>query len=151
MGIIYIPLWEYFKPGSRAGYRLFIFTDTMFNYLRNASYGKIVLWCYLLWYGVTVFNYFDPSIRIWLNSIGISVVIGFALLLSVSGPGNPVGNRWQTFRLFAMPFCVSSFSSLIKGKGFILVFPPKPGELAASIFACLLFFSAAFAIKRFLK
>ena len=123
----------------------------MLNYLRNAAYGKIVLWCYLIWYCVTVFNHFDPSIHIWLNSAGISVVIGFALLLSVSGPGNPGGNRWQTFRLFAMPFCVSSFSSLIKGKGFILVFPPGPWELAASISACLLFFSAAFAIKRFPK
>ena len=31
-------------------------------------------------------------------------------------------------RLFLMPFCVSSFSQLIKGKGFVLVFPPDLHE-----------------------
>jgi hypothetical protein len=38
-----------------------------------------------------------------------------------------------------MPFCVSSFSSLIKGRGFVLVFPPDLHELAISLTACALF------------
>lgn len=120
----------------------------LIRYFRNIPAGKIVLWCYLIWYGVAVFHHFDPSPRIWMNSIGISAVIGFALMLSVSTPGVPGKNPWQTFRLFAMPFCVSSFSSLIKGKGFILVFPPDPGELATAIAACLAFVALVFAAKR---
>jgi hypothetical protein len=31
-----------------------------------------------------------------------------------------------------MPFCVSSFSQLIKGKGFVLVFPPSAHENLAA-------------------
>ncbi|MEO7423857.1 MAG: hypothetical protein ABI036_01645 [Fibrobacteria bacterium] len=86
-----------------------------------------------------------------MNSIGISVVIGFALSLSVSSASTQGGNDWQTFRLFAMPFCVSSFSTLIKGKGFILVFPPKLAELIVSIAACFFFVLLVFANKRFYK
>ena len=29
------------------------------------------------------------------------------------------------FRLYLMPFCVSSFAALIKGRGFVLVFHPS--------------------------
>ena len=47
-----------------------------------------------------------------------------------------------------MPFCVSSFSQLIKGKGFVLVFPPDLHEIAVSLAACALFIAAVFAIKR---
>jgi hypothetical protein len=43
---------------------------------------------------------------------------------------------WQTFRLFVMPFCVSSFSALVKGKGFILIFSPKPMEIAVAAGLC---------------
>jgi hypothetical protein len=108
------------------------------TYLSRLSNGKLVLWCYLVWYLSTVAHHFDPSPAIWLNSLGISAVIGVALMLSVSG-GAARNDPWQAFRLFAMPFCVSSFSSLIKGKGFLLVFPPSSSELAAAIGACLLF------------
>ncbi len=70
-----------------------------------------------------VFLYFDSSLVLWISSLGMSGIIGMALLLSTSAKGaRPDG--WTTFRLFLMPFCVSSYSALIKGKGFILVFPP---------------------------
>lgn len=29
------------------------------------------------------------------------------------------------FRLYLMPFCVSSFAALVKDRGYILVFPPS--------------------------
>jgi hypothetical protein len=109
----------------------------MTRYLAGLPKGKMVLWCYLIWYGTTVAFHFDPSWRIWLNSAGISVVIGIALMLSVSR--SAVQDRWQTFRLFAMPFCVSSFSSLIKGQGFILILPPRAVELAAALLGCAAF------------
>ena len=110
----------------------------LLRYFASLSRGKTVLWCYLVWYVANVARFFDPSPAIWLNSLGISAVIGFALLLSVGGvAARP--DRWQVFRLFAMPFCVSSFSSLIKGRGFVLVFPPGGVDLLVPVAACLAF------------
>lgn len=109
----------------------------MIRYLATLPPGKQVLWCYLIWWSVTVAFHFDPSPQIWLNSVGISAVIGIALMLSVSR--GPAPDRWQTFRLFAMPFCVSSFSSLIKGQGFVLIVPPRAIELVVALLACAAF------------
>lgn len=55
----------------------------MLRYFASLSAGKTILWCYLIWYCITAFNYFDPAPAIWLNSVGTSVVIGFASILSV--------------------------------------------------------------------
>ena len=119
------------------------------QYLANLSNGKIVLWCYLIWYINTVIRYFDPSPSIWLNSAGISALIGVALILSVGGTNSSAAARWQTFRLFAMPFCVSSFSSLIKGRGFILVVPPSIYELLTSIGLCASFAAVAIGLRKY--
>src|SRR5690606_7302027 len=97
-------------------------SPSFLSYLSNMRNGKMVLWCYLIWYIVTVIYHFDPTPALWLNSLGISAVIGFALLLSVGASDLRSSDQWQTFRLFLMPFCVSSFSSLIKGKGYVLIF-----------------------------
>jgi hypothetical protein len=117
------------------------------RYFAGLPRGKIVLWCYLIWYLSTVGQYFDPSPVIWLNSLGISVVVGIALLLSVAGKGPKPSDPWQTFRLFFMPFAVSSFSALIKGHGFVLVFPPSPFQIAAQLAACAAFVLGVFALK----
>jgi hypothetical protein len=121
---------------------------TVTRYLSNLSNGKLVLWCYLIWWGAAVFHHFDSSPSIWLNSVGISAVIGVALILSVGGFKAATRDRWQTFRLFAMPFCVSSFSSLIKGKGFILVFPPSVSELATAVGLCMAFALIVIGLRR---
>ena len=121
---------------------------TIYRYLATLSTGKTVLWCYLIWYLVTVFNHFDPSPAIWLNSLGISAVIGVALLLSVGTQGPRNVDRWQTFRLFLMPFCVSSFSSLIKGQGYILIFPAQRSEQAVSLGLCAAFVLCVATLKR---
>ena len=105
------------------------------RYLAKLSPGKIVLWCFLIWYLATVIHHFDPAPAIWLNALGISAIIGLALYLSVREPGKPPPDRWTIVRLFLMPFCVSSFSQLIKGKGFVLVFPPDLHENAISLAA----------------
>lgn len=120
----------------------------MLSYFVNIPKGKMVLWCYLIWYCTTVYFYFDPTPRLWLNSVGISLVIGFALMLSVSKSDSSPVDRWQTFRLFMMPFGVSSFSSLIKGQGFIFIIPPKPMEQMVAIGACALFIVAVMLVKR---
>ncbi|HLQ76979.1 MAG TPA: hypothetical protein VK210_06470 [Terriglobia bacterium] len=113
------------------------------------SNGKIVLWCYVIWYLVTVVNYFDPSPSIWLNSLGISAVIGVALLLSVGTKSVRAAFAWQTFRLFAMPFCVSSFSALIKGRGYFLVVPPKLDQQVISVSLCAAFVAIVSVMRHF--
>ena len=118
------------------------------RYLSNLPNGKVVLWCYLIWWASTVFHHFDPSPNIWLNSVGISAVIGVALILSVGGLRSATRDGWQTFRLFAMPFCVSSFSSLIKGKGFVLVFPPSATELVTAVGLCAAFVAVVIGFRR---
>ncbi len=119
----------------------------MQKYLANLSAGNIALWCYLIWYLGVVFLYFDPSPAIWLNSLGISAVIGTALVLSVGGLSKI--QRWQVMRLFAMPFCVSSFSALIKGRGFVLVFPYNLTQLAGLVGACGAFVLLVLAVKQY--
>ena len=98
----------------------------MRSYLAGLTTPRLVLWCYLIWWGFTVVKYFDPSPRLWLSSVGISAIIGVALYLSTAHAKaeKTVLERWQIIRLFMMPFCVSSFAALIKGQGFVLVFHP---------------------------
>jgi hypothetical protein len=120
----------------------------MISYLGRLKTGKIVLWCYLIWYLSIVWFYFDPSPRIWLNALGISAVIGIALNLSVARPAGTKVDFWQTFRLFMMPFAVSSFSSLIKGQGFLLIFPPDLQELLVSAGLCAAFVLLALVARR---
>jgi hypothetical protein len=94
----------------------------LLSYFQHLPAAKQVLWCYLIWYLSMVTFHFDATPRIWLTSLGISAVIGVGLLLSVSGNGKP--DFWTTARLFLMPFCVSSFSALVKDRGFVLIFSP---------------------------
>lgn len=111
----------------------------LFLYLRQLNRTRTVLWCYLLWYLVTVAHRVDGTLGVWMNALGISLLVGVALVLSVSGPSTPRPGPWQVFRLFLVPFCVSSFSSLIKGHDYFLVFPSEPRELAWSIGVCSVF------------
>lgn len=110
--------------------------NSIYCYFVNIKPGRLVLWCYLIWYFVTLYFHFDSSPKLWINSIGISVVIGTALMLSVSG-GAP--NHWQTFRLYWMPFAVSSFAALIKNKGYFVIFSPSFYEVSIALCACGLF------------
>lgn len=79
--------------------------------------------------------------------MGISFVIGIALTLSVSKSTGGKTDHWQTFRLFMMPFCVSSFSSLIKGQDYLFIFPSKPIALLTSVAACAFFIGFVYLIK----
>ena len=119
------------------------------KYLAGLSGGKIALWCYFIWYLATVIHHFDPAPSIWRNALGICAIIGVALYLSVREPGKPPPDRWTVVRLFMMPFCVSSFSQLIKGQGFVLIFPPDLREAGISLAACAVFVLVVLAVKRF--
>jgi hypothetical protein len=117
------------------------------QYFYKIKFNKAILWCYLIWYVVIVCFYFDPALKIWINSLGISAVIGTALVLSVSSGNAEKSDYWQTFRLYLMPFCVSSFSSLIKDREFIIVVSPKIEENLIAGFCCLLFLLFILGIK----
>ncbi len=122
----------------------------LIRYLSNLTSGRLILWCYFIWYLVVLVRYFDPNPRLWLTSLGLSGIIGFALYVSTVAAG---ANRvklefWQTFRLFLMPFCVSSFAALVKGKGFVLIFSPNLNEIAAAAGLCLALCAVAAMLKR---
>ena len=108
------------------------------RYFSTLSTGRLILWCYFIWYAVVFVRYFDPSIRLWLTSLGLSGIIGVALYISTASAGTAKVKLdfWQTFRLFLMPFCVSSFAALVKGKGFILIFSPRTDEILLAVGLC---------------
>jgi hypothetical protein len=122
----------------------------MIRYLSNLSNGRLILWCYFIWYCVVSVRYFDSSLRLWLTSLGLSLIIGFALFISTTAASaNKVKlNFWQTFRLFLMPFCVSSFSALVKEKGFILIFSPKPFEIGIAAGLCAVLCLGVLVLRR---
>ncbi|HWV14252.1 MAG TPA: hypothetical protein VN030_02390 [Cellvibrio sp.] len=121
--------------------------SVIYKYFVEIKPGRLVLWCYLLWYLVTLYYHFDPSPKLWINSLGISGVIGTALMLSVA----PTGGRdyWQIFRLYWMPFAVSSFAALIKNQNYFIIFSPDITEVLTAIFCCSLFVALVMLIKYF--
>lgn len=120
----------------------------MIAYLANLSIGRQVLWCYLVWYFVMAISYFDPSPNIWLTALGISAIMGVALYLAFTPPGTRP-DRWHVMRLFLIPFCVASFSALVKDRGFILVFSPSLAENALALFLCAVVILMCAVARRF--
>lgn len=110
----------------------------MLPYLASLPKARIVLWCYLVWYLTIVALYFPSFLPLWLSSLGMSIIVGTALILSTYSKETRFYS-WPTFRLFLMPFCVSSYSASVVGKGFILIFPPRLYENAIGLGACVAF------------
>ena len=119
-------------------------------YLAKLSKGRLILWCYFIWYLVVLVRYFDPSPRLWLTSVGLSLLIGFALYVSTTAAGERKLKleRWQVIRLFMMPFCVSSFSALVKGRGFFLIFSPNVEEILIAVGLCTVLCGMVVVLKR---
>ncbi len=119
------------------------------RYFATLPAGKLILWCYLVWYLFFAGRYFDPNRNLWLTSLGISGVIGVALFIGTApdgGAGFKLG-RWQVFRLFLTPFCVSSFSALVKGRGFFLIFSPRMAENYVALGLCAAFCAFVAGVK----
>lgn len=122
----------------------------LLSYFKNLTYQKIILWCYLIWYVSIITIYFEPSVKLWASSVGISCIIGLALLLSTSQQGVKQ-NIWIKIRLFLFPFCVSSYSATIKDQDFILLFPSNINHLITALFLCLIFVFMVGLLKKFYK
>ena len=122
----------------------------LIHYLSSLSKGRLILWCYFIWYLVVLVRYFDPSPRLWLTSLGLSLIIGFALYISTTAAGETKVKleRWQIIRLFMMPLCVSSFSALVKGRGFFLIFSPNLDEILIAVGLCALLCGTVALLKR---
>ncbi len=122
----------------------------LMRYLTTLNKGRLILWCYFIWYMVVLVRYFDPNPRLWLTSLGLALIIGVALYISTTSAGGAKVklDSWQTFRLFLMPFCVSSFAALVKGRGFILIFSPNPNEIIIAVALCALLCGVVFVLKR---
>jgi hypothetical protein len=120
------------------------------RYLAELTTPRLVLWCYLIWWGYAAARYFDPSPRLWLSSLGIAGIIGTALYLSTAHAGRVPTQlgRWQIARFFLMPFCVSSFAALIKDRGFVLVFHPSWADNLRAVGACAAFAGLAALARR---
>jgi hypothetical protein len=58
---------------------------------------------------------------------------------------------WQTFRLFLMPFCVSSFAALVKDHNFILIFSRDIREIAVAVALCATLCLTVALLKRMRK
>jgi hypothetical protein len=120
------------------------------SYLRGLSAPKMVLWCYLIWYGSVAARYFDPLPSLWLSSLGLSVIIGTGLYFSTAyaGPTRRLLGFWPVFRFYLMPFCVSSFAALIKDKGFVLIFHPDIAGNLSSLALCGAFCAVVVVFKQ---
>jgi len=122
-------------------------TFKMFVYLVKLKSSKMILWCYLIWYLTMVFIYFDESLKIWINAIGVSIVVGSALLLIFSESNDKCGT-WQIFRLYFTPFCVSSFSLLTKDWNFIVFLADNFWHNTIALFLCFIFLGITLFLKK---
>jgi hypothetical protein len=120
------------------------------SYLRALSAPRTVLWCYLIWYAFVAVRYFDPHASLWLSSLGLSGIIGTGLYFSTAyaGPTRRALGFWPVLRFYLMPFCVSSFAALIKGRGFVLIFHPDVEGNLVAFSLCAAFCAAVLLLKR---
>ena len=73
------------------------------KYIANLTAGRIVLWCYLIWYLFFATRYFDRSPELWFTSLGLSGIIGFALMISIWRGKDAIEN-WQMFQEWVTRF-----------------------------------------------
>ncbi|RLB02036.1 MAG: hypothetical protein DRG55_03845 [Deltaproteobacteria bacterium] len=86
----------------------------------------------------------------WSRSLGIALLVGFVLNINAFGSVRAIveaEDKGQVFRFFAIPFCVSSFPVLMKGKGFILFFSPHLEEDLVALSLIALFLSLTWISK----
>ena len=122
----------------------------LLRYLAQLPVSMTILWSYVIWWAVMVYYYFRADVRLWLMSLGIGVIVGFALMLSTGSVSlERFRTRfWESTRLFICPLLVSSFSALVVGKNFALVFSPHWLENIVAVGGIGVFLLLVFLSKR---
>lgn len=115
------------------------------RYLATLDRRRFILWTAFLWYATIAIRLGDGDHAEWLRSMGIAVIVGSILTLNAV----PAQGRWRdvefwpAFRFFLIPFCVSSFSALAKGRDFFLIFPLDATDNLAAVGVIVLFAGGA--------
>ncbi len=107
------------------------------SYFTHLTFPQKLLWALLIWWVHTVVWHFDPEPLLWLTAVGLGAIAGTVLLVGTHAatPEALKLGAWRSIRFYLVPFCVASFAALVKGQGFILIFPPTPWEnVSASAF-----------------
>ena len=122
----------------------------MRSYFKNLCTAQYLLWSYFIWYLTIITFHFDNDPEIWFSALGISIIIGIALVLSTTCWPIEIKklNVRQTLRLFIIPFCVSSYATLIKGQGFTFIFPPEIKTSSIAVLAIIVFITFLFVAKK---
>ncbi|MEM9337924.1 MAG: hypothetical protein AAGA66_04295 [Bacteroidota bacterium] len=89
---------------------------------------------YSSWYLFVVITNFDYQLQLWINAVVIAVFVGIALNASVEYSNFSRMN----VRLFIIPFAVSSYTGIVRGNDFFLIFPPDPVESVFGLICCVL-------------
>lgn len=114
------------------------------RYIKAMPTSMLILWCYVAWYLVMVIFHLKVDLQLWVNSLGISIIVGLALVLATGDFSSARLDKefWQVLRLFLCPFLVSSFSSVRMGNGFFLIFSSQLFEniVAATFCIVIVFF-----------
>ena len=120
------------------------------NYLARLSVGGMVLWFYLIWYLVIVIRYFDPSPALWPSSLGISLIIGTALLINASTSRQSVKTIEfrPAFRVFSHAILRFRFFGVIKGRSFYLIFSPQINDRLVASALCAMLWITRYASRR---
>ena len=108
--------------------------------LARLSPGRAAFVCYGIWYLAMMASYGSAAPQIWLTALGMGVIVGLGFVLSgMASLRSPEGGYWPVVRIFLIPFCVSSFSSVATSEDFLLIFAPDAGANLAAAAACLVF------------
>jgi hypothetical protein len=124
--------------------------NSLFSYINQLAFSKVLLWCYVIWYGVMVKLYFVADSALWLNSAGLAFIVGNGLVLSTGGNliARFKSKFWETLRLFLCPFLVSTFTALTNQQNFTLIFSPKWSENLSAVGLILLFLLLTALVKQ---
>lgn len=120
------------------------------QYFSQLPSNRQLLWCYLIWYLTMASCYFRASVSLWLSSLGLALIVGYALVLSTGGRLRQRLRKqwWETSRLFMCPFLVSSFTALTADQGFYLIFSERAEDNSLAAGLCGLFLLFIRMVKR---
>eukprot|EP00466_Bigelowiella_natans_P013967 jgi/Bigna1/63313/fgenesh1_kg.50_\ len=90
------------------------------------------IWFLVIWYIYIVAMFGAGESSVWGNAVGIGIIVGCVLTGNMyHGPFAKfwAENKWPTFRVFCIPFCVSSYSATAADKSdeFSFIFPKDAG------------------------